>query len=118
MNDVLNKLAKLSAFIEASIKAAEAEEETLSDGFVYTLRTTYDNSKNSWKGNIEPLDRFTDDLVTNVGYNFPKDLFLMGFKTLDDTIDKRVKLEITKLARLMAISQTIIENGGIHIEEE
>lgn len=118
MHNILNKLAKLSAFVEASIKAAEAEEETLSDVFVQKLRTTYENNKNAWEGNIEPLDRFTDDLVTNVGHNFPKDLFITGFKTLNDTIDKRVRLEIIKLARLMAISQTIIENGGIHIEEE
>ena len=117
MNDILNKLAKLSAFVEASMKSAEAEEDTLSDEFVYTLRTTYENNKNTWKGNIEPLDRFTDDLVTSVGYNSPKDLFIRGFKTLNDTIDTRVEIEIAKLARLMVISQTIIENGGIHIEE-
>ena len=53
----------------------------------------------------------------NTGRNFPKDLFFTGFKTLSDTIDKRVELEIAKLARLITISQTILENGGIHIEE-
>lgn len=118
MNDTLTKLAKLSAFIEASMKAAEAEGgDTLSDGFVYMLQTTYSKAKDAWKG-IDPLDVFADQLVMNTGRNFPKDLFLTGFKTLNDTINKRVELEITKLARLMAISQTIIESGGIHIEEE
>lgn len=118
MNDTLNKLARLSGFITAMIKSAEAEGgDTLSDGFVYMLQTTYSKAKDAWKG-IDPLDVFADQLVMNTGRNFPKDLFLTGFKTLNDTIDKRVELEIAKLARLMTISQTIIESGGIHIEEE
>lgn len=118
MNDILDKLAKLSGFITAMMKSAEAEGDTLSDKFVYTLRTTYDTAKSEWKGGIEPLDVFADQLVMNVGINFPKDLFMTGFKTLNDTINTRVELEITKLTRLIAISQTIIESGGIHIEEE
>ena len=118
MNDVLTKLARLSAFVEASMKAAEAEDgDSLSDRFVYMLQTTYSKAKDAWKG-IDPLDVFTDQLVTSVGHNFPKDLFMSGFKTLDDTINKRVELEIAQQARLMAISKVIIENGGIHIEEE
>ena len=116
MNDILNKLAKLSAFIKVSMKSAEAEDDTLSDCFIYTLHESYDKAKSSWKG-IDPLDSFADDLIRHVGYNFPKDLFIRGLKTLYDTIDTRVELEIAKLARLMVISQTIIEKGGIHIEE-
>ena len=116
MNDILDKLAKLSGFITAMMKSAEAEGDTLSDGFVYMLQTTYIKAKDDWKG-IEPLDVFADQLVMNMGHNFPKDLFMTGFKTLNDTINTRVEIEIAKLARLMAISQAIIENGGIHIEE-
>lgn len=116
MNDVLTKLARLSAFVEASMKATEAEDgDNLSDRFVYMLQTTYSKAKDAWKG-VDPLDVFTDQLVTNVGYNFPKDLFITGFKTLNDTINKRVELEITQQARLMAISKVILENGGIHID--
>jgi hypothetical protein len=118
MNETLTKLARLSAFVEASMKAAEAEDgDTLSDRFVYMLQTTYSKAKDAWNG-IDPLDVFADQLVMNTGRNFPKDLFLTGFKTLNDTINKRVELEISQQARLMAISKVIIENGGIHIEEE
>ena len=115
MNDILNKLAALSGFLEGSMKSAEAEEDTLSDEFVYTLRTTYDIAKSTWQG-VDPLDRFADDLVTSVGINFPKNLFMSGFKLLNDTVAHRAKIEAIDQARFMLASLEIIAGGGIHID--
>ena len=48
MNDTLNKLTALSGFLEGSMKSAEAEGgDTLSDGFVYMLQTTYSKAKDA-----------------------------------------------------------------------
>ena len=116
MNDRLNKLAKLSGFITAMLESAEAEGDTLSDEFVYILRTTYDAAKSEWKG-IDPLDRFIDGLVTCTGLNFPKESFMEAFKLLNDTVAHRAKIEAIDQARLTLASLEIIAGGGIHIEE-
>jgi hypothetical protein len=115
MNDILNKLAALSGFLEGSMKSAEAEEDILSDSFVHTLRTTYDIAKSTWQG-VEPLDRFADQLVMHTGHNFPKDLFMETFKLLSDTVDHRARIEAMDQARFMLASLEIIAGGGIHID--
>lgn len=117
MNDILNKLAALSGFLEGSMKSAEAEEDILSDSFVHTLRTTYDIAKSTWQG-VDPLDRFADQLVMHTGHNFPKDSFMEAFKLLNDTVAHRAKIEAIDQARLMLAGLEIIAGGGIHIIEE